>query len=196
MNEKIITETKIKGDLIFDGKLIFEAGLGLVEIEGNVKASLGIEIRIGTNIRSGGYISSVGYISSGGYISSAGDISSVGYISSAGDISSGRDIRSGGDIRFSFHIRFKTKISCKLVRIAKDDNFEREYWAEKLLLYGFKAFAKVIQSGCCVASIRKYITDNKLGIGKRLLKCKWMFTERMAIQSWIDGELKDYKREV
>ena len=44
MNEKIIKEREIKGNLEFDGKLIFEANLGNVRVEGFIKASLGIEV--------------------------------------------------------------------------------------------------------------------------------------------------------
>jgi len=184
MKEKVIKTNKIKGDLKFDGKIIFKAGLGRVEIEGVIEASLGIEIKDRTNIYSGGNISSGGDIYSSGYISSGGNISSGGYIS------------SGGNIFFSFHIRFKTKISCTLLRILRDDEFERSFWAEKLSLFGFKKVAEIIgDTNNCVNSIRgKIIRIN--GIQKKLLACKyWTKTERMVIISWLDGKLKDYKLE-
>ena len=168
--DKIINQTRIKGDLIIDGKLIFEPGLGKVEIEGKIEASLGIEIKKGTDISSGGDIFSGGYIFSGG------------------------DISSKGDIYFSYHITFKTHITCKLLRISSIEKIERKFWIEKFLLFGFRKLAQLIQEGCS-SDIRQKLL-NEPNIEKELLKCKyWTETERMVILSWIKGELKNYQKE-
>ena len=208
MNEKIITEREIKGNLEFDGKLIFESNLGEVRVEGFIKAGLGIEVKAGTNISSGGYINSGGGIRSGGDIRSGrdiwsgrdirsggdiwsgGDISSGGYIGSVGDIKSGGYIWSDGDIYFSFHIKFKTKISCKLLRISRDNSVERNYWIEKFSLFGFKNVVKIISDGC-VDKIRAELK----GIDtKKILKCKyWTKLEMAVLKSWIDGKLENYE---
>ena len=189
MSDTIIKDSKaIKGDLICSGKLIFEAGLGRIEIEGRIKAAVSIEIKEGTNISSGGDISSLGDIYSGGYISSGGDISSLGYISSGGNIS------SGGDISFSYHLSFKTKISCSLLRIARNNEIERGFWKEKFSLFGFKKAEKAVETGC-VNEIREKLLDVKMKSEiVKIKKCKyWTKIERLVIKSWLDGKLKDEK---
>jgi hypothetical protein len=201
MSDTIIKDSKaIKGDLICSGKLIFEAGLGRIEIEGRIKAAVSIEIKEGTNISSLGYISSGGDISSGGYISSlgnissGGDISSRGYISSGGDISSRGYISSLGDISFSYHLSFKTKISCSLLRIARNNEIERGFWKEKFSLFGFKKAEKAVETGC-VNEIREKLLDVKMKSEiVKIKKCKyWTKIERLVIKSWLQGNLKDEK---
>lgn len=184
-NKTIKTSKAIKGDLIAKGKLIFLANLGRIEISGKIEATLGIEIGIGTNIYSKGYIHSKSYISSKGNIYSKGYIYSESYIYSEGDI------HSESYIYVSFFLKFGAKISCKILRISTNENLERNYWIDKMNLFGFPDVANAAKDGC-VDTIRERLTKCKNV--KAVLKFKyWTSFERMVIKSWINGELKDYK---
>jgi len=221
---KVITKKLIKGDLEFDGKIVFERELGLVEVKGNIKAGGDIEVRYGTelhcsggivsggriwsdeNIRAGGYISSGRYIWSGGdiisgrFVDSNGNIWSGGSIKvneniiSAGSIRSNGDINSGAYIYFSFFLKFRDCITCKLLRISPKTVFERDYWIERLNLFGFEDIAEIIKEGC-TSKIRTKLSKIK-GIEKRLLECPhWTQTERLVILSWLKGGLENYSLE-
>jgi len=208
MKEKIITETRIEGNIIFDRKVIFEndcivtgkiqagdiSSDGDINSDGHISSDGHInsdgDISSDGHINSDGYISSDGDINSGGYISSDGDINSGGDIRSDGDINSGGDISSAGDISFSYHIYFK-KITCKLLRISPDCQIERSYWIEKMMLFGFCDVSKAIEDGCS-DEIREKLS--KIPETKKVLACKyWTKIERLVIKSWIDGQLVNEK---
>ena len=70
-------------------------------------------------------------------------------------------------------------------RISPNSAFERNFWVEKLNLFGFGELAKEIETKC-VDEIKEKIKP----YAERLLACKhWTLTERLAIMSWIDGKI-------
>jgi len=124
MTEKIISKSRIEGDLIFDGKIIF---VNDCYVTGNVKARGAI--RAGGAIKAGGWIEAGEWIEAEGGIQAGGAIEAGEGIKAGGGIEAEGRIKAGDGIEAGYIFSYTFDISAKKI-VTKHLPFWRNYWAE------------------------------------------------------------------